>query len=161
MVGSLRATLLTMMAPASEGSRLMLAHCREILAVGYQYLRCERHRIQNRHHSKLKRFRDKSSKAQALEEWYATVADDMPDTTLVHTPRERRSQSDDLFGDEDALCRWRAPMEQHQCPRLESGEASAIRSTAHVPTKLHPPANMGRAQHHLRPCIRRHHRLDR
>lgn len=78
-----------------------VSHCREILAVGYQYLRCERHRIQNRHHSKLKRFRDKSSKAQALEEWYATVADDMPDATLVRTPRDRRSQSDDLFGDGD------------------------------------------------------------
>ena len=32
MVDSLRATLLTMMTLASEGSRLMLAHCREILA---------------------------------------------------------------------------------------------------------------------------------
>lgn len=70
--------------------------------MGYQYLRCERHRIQNRHHSKLKRVRDKSSKAQALEEWYATVADDMPDATLVHTLRDRHSHSDDLFADEDA-----------------------------------------------------------
>lgn len=51
-----------------------VSHCREILPVGYEYLRCERHRIQNRHHSKLKRVRDKDAKAQALEGWFATLS---------------------------------------------------------------------------------------
>ncbi|EKM56959.1 uncharacterized protein PHACADRAFT_194534 [Phanerochaete carnosa HHB-10118-sp] len=51
-----------------------VSHCREILPVGYEYLRCERHRIQNRHHSKLKRVRDKDAKALALEGWFATLA---------------------------------------------------------------------------------------
>lgn len=51
-----------------------VSHCREILPIGYEYLRCERHRIQNRHHSKLKRVRDKDAKAQALEGWFATLA---------------------------------------------------------------------------------------
>ncbi|KAI0944839.1 hypothetical protein AcW1_001672 [Taiwanofungus camphoratus] len=50
-----------------------VSHCREILPGDYQYLRCERHRIQNRHHSKLKRVRDKESKAQAFDGWAAAV----------------------------------------------------------------------------------------
>ena len=50
-----------------------VSHCREILPVGYAFLRCERHRIQNRHHSKLKRVRDKDAKAQALEGFFATI----------------------------------------------------------------------------------------
>jgi hypothetical protein len=51
-----------------------VSHCREILPVGYEFLRCERHRVQNRHHSKLKRVRDKDAKAQALEGWFATLS---------------------------------------------------------------------------------------
>ncbi|GBE89017.1 hypothetical protein SCP_1500190 [Sparassis crispa] len=51
-----------------------VSHCREILPGGYQYLRCERHRIQNRHHSKLKRVRDKEVKAQAYDGWAAAVS---------------------------------------------------------------------------------------
>ncbi|OBZ78430.1 hypothetical protein A0H81_02394 [Grifola frondosa] len=50
-----------------------VSHCREILPGDYQYLRCERHRIQNRHHSKLKRVRDKEVKAQAFDGWAAAV----------------------------------------------------------------------------------------
>ncbi|KAI1798109.1 hypothetical protein LXA43DRAFT_933980 [Ganoderma leucocontextum] len=51
-----------------------VSHCREILAGGYQFLRCERHRIQNRHHSKLKRVRDKEVKAQVYDGWAAAIA---------------------------------------------------------------------------------------
>lgn len=48
-----------------------VSHCREILSGDYQFLRCEKHRVQNRHHSKLKRVRDKKSKATAYGEWTA------------------------------------------------------------------------------------------
>lgn len=50
-----------------------VSHCREILPGDYEYLRCERHRIQNRHHSKLKRVRDKEIKAVAYDDWAAAV----------------------------------------------------------------------------------------
>ncbi|RPD65645.1 hypothetical protein L227DRAFT_607121 [Lentinus tigrinus ALCF2SS1-6] len=50
-----------------------VSHCREILPGDYQFLRCERHRIQNRHHSKLKRVRDKEVKAQVHDDWAAAV----------------------------------------------------------------------------------------
>ncbi|THH32583.1 hypothetical protein EUX98_g1605 [Antrodiella citrinella] len=50
-----------------------VSHCREILPAEYEYLRCERHRIQNRHHSKLKRVRDKEVKAVAFDDWAAAV----------------------------------------------------------------------------------------
>ncbi|KAH8097065.1 hypothetical protein BXZ70DRAFT_309402 [Cristinia sonorae] len=50
-----------------------VSHCREILPPDYEYLRCERHRVQNRHHSKLKRVRDKESKAVAFDDWAAAV----------------------------------------------------------------------------------------
>lgn len=50
-----------------------VSHCREVLPPEYPFLRCERHRIQNRHHSKLKRVRDKESKAAAFQDWSAAV----------------------------------------------------------------------------------------
>ncbi|KAK7683193.1 hypothetical protein QCA50_013866 [Cerrena zonata] len=51
-----------------------VSHCREVLPPEYPFLRCERHRIQNRHHSKLKRVRDKESKAAAFHDWSAAAA---------------------------------------------------------------------------------------
>ena len=40
-----------------------VSHCHVILSGDYEYRRCEQHRVQNRHHSKLKRVRDKEEKA--------------------------------------------------------------------------------------------------
>lgn len=42
-----------------------VSHCHAILTGDYKYRRCEQHRVQNRHHSKLKRIREKDMKAQA------------------------------------------------------------------------------------------------
>lgn len=50
-----------------------VSHCREVLPPDYQYLRCDRHRLQNRHHSKLKRVRDKEVKAAAFSHWIVSV----------------------------------------------------------------------------------------
>ena len=72
-----------------------VSHCREILPGDYEFVRCERHRIQNRHHSKLKRVRDKESKASAYEGWAATVNASSPQKS----PRE--SESEDEFEEED------------------------------------------------------------
>lgn len=60
-----------------------VSHCREILAGDYQFLRCERHRIQNRHHSKLKRVRDKEVKAQVYDGWAAAINARAISTTSV------------------------------------------------------------------------------
>ncbi|OSX63459.1 hypothetical protein POSPLADRAFT_1139796 [Postia placenta MAD-698-R-SB12] len=51
-----------------------VSHCREILSGDYKFLRCERHRLQNRYHSKLKRVRDKEVKAQAFDGWAAAAS---------------------------------------------------------------------------------------
>ncbi|KAI0264603.1 hypothetical protein BC834DRAFT_881619 [Gloeopeniophorella convolvens] len=40
-----------------------VSHCHIVLQGTYPYRRCERHRLQNRHHSKLKRVRDKEVKS--------------------------------------------------------------------------------------------------
>ena len=76
-----------------------VSHCREILPGNYDYLRCERHRIQNRHHSKLKRVRDKESKAQALEGWVAAVGAQAAATRT--SSEEPHDDTDSLFGDDD------------------------------------------------------------
>ena len=39
-----------------------VSHCHVILSGDYEFRRCEQHRVQNRHHSKLKRVRDKEEK---------------------------------------------------------------------------------------------------
>jgi hypothetical protein len=43
-----------------------VSHCHAVLPGHYPYRRCERHRLQNRHHSKLKRVRDKEVKSAPL-----------------------------------------------------------------------------------------------
>jgi hypothetical protein len=45
-----------------------VSHCHTMLQGHYPYRRCERHRLQNRHHSKLKRVRDKEVKSIPLGE---------------------------------------------------------------------------------------------
>jgi hypothetical protein len=45
-----------------------VSHCHTMLQGHYPYRRCERHRLQNRHHSKLKRVRDKEVKSTPLRE---------------------------------------------------------------------------------------------
>jgi len=44
-----------------------VSHCHTLLQGHYPYRRCERHRLQNRHHSKLKRVRDKEVKSTPLQ----------------------------------------------------------------------------------------------
>ncbi len=43
-----------------------VSHCHTVLQGHYPYRRCERHRLQNRHHSKLKRVRDKEVKSTPM-----------------------------------------------------------------------------------------------
>ncbi|CCM05968.1 uncharacterized protein FIBRA_08209 [Fibroporia radiculosa] len=87
-----------------------VSHCREILPGNYQYLRCERHRIQNRHHSKLKRVRDKEVKALAFDGWVAVAGTgiratselsggESPSPSLQDTSMESMEQDcDDITG---------------------------------------------------------------
>ena len=45
-----------------------VSYCHKILPGYYRYKRCEQHRLQNRHHSQLKRVREKEVKAGGPEE---------------------------------------------------------------------------------------------
>lgn len=45
-----------------------VSHCHKILPGYYRYKRCEQHRLQNRHHSQLKRVREKEVKAVGPED---------------------------------------------------------------------------------------------
>lgn len=99
-----------------------VSHCREILPGAYLYLRCERHRIQNRHHSKLKRVRDKESKAQAEEEWAASVGGQPPTSRYNSEDRE-----DDFLGGDD---------EQHGSLLREDSSTTPIASVAELQVHL-------------------------
>ncbi|OCH87358.1 hypothetical protein OBBRIDRAFT_796287 [Obba rivulosa] len=70
-----------------------VSHCRAVLLGTYPYLRCERHRVQNRHHSRLKRVRDKESKAQAWDEWNAAVSTSASGIVQEPSFDERQSYS--------------------------------------------------------------------
>jgi hypothetical protein len=52
-----------------------VSHCHTVLQGHYPYRRCERHRLQNRHHSKLKRVRDKEVKSTPLRSEGAQAAE--------------------------------------------------------------------------------------
>ena len=71
-----------------------MSHCREILPPGHKYLRCERHRVQNRHHSKLKRVRDKESKARVVASWVATRLGQPSESTEAALTQSQISASD-------------------------------------------------------------------
>jgi hypothetical protein len=45
-----------------------VSHCHKILPGYYRYKRCEQHRLQNRHHSQLKRVREKEVKSVGPED---------------------------------------------------------------------------------------------
>lgn len=50
-----------------------VSHCHKILPGYYCYKRCEQHRLQNRHHSKLKRVREKGDKVVDSSEGASTM----------------------------------------------------------------------------------------
>jgi hypothetical protein len=80
-----------------------VSHCRQILPVNYEYRRCEQHRLQNRHHSKLKREREKDVKAQAKNRWAedASSGDSALEpgqsSSIPIAPKERERIMEPLF----------------------------------------------------------------
>lgn len=62
--------------PALSARMCTVSHCHKILPGYYRYKRCEQHRLQNRHHSKLKRVREKVVKALGPEEGAQTISID-------------------------------------------------------------------------------------
>jgi hypothetical protein len=96
-----------------------VSHCHAILPGQYKYRRCEQHRLQNRHHSKLKRVREKEVKAQA-----AALAPGEPnDEFRIWAPR---SESSKKKNEEAGPLFTNIPMELDQNTRSESGDASEV-----------------------------------
>ena len=62
-----------------------VSHCHKILPGYYRYKRCEQHRLQNRHHSQLKRVRERETKGVGPEK---TVA-------LAEIPHEMGADKDE------------------------------------------------------------------
>ena len=72
-----------------------VSHCHTMLQGHYPYRRCERHRLQNRHHSKLKRVRDKEVKSTPLRR------DTTQDPESVEGGRRRTRAVESSYPDED------------------------------------------------------------
>jgi len=60
-----------------------VSHCHKILPGYYRYKRCEQHRLQNRHHSQLKRVREKEVKSAGPEDGATPLK---IDETALNTP---------------------------------------------------------------------------
>lgn len=71
-----------------------VSHCRQPLPTGHEFRRCDQHRLQNRHHSKLKREREKEVKAHAKSRWAEAVTS--PEAHLPHA-QEREITLEPLF----------------------------------------------------------------
>jgi LysM repeat protein len=67
-----------------------VSHCHQILPGYYRFKRCEQHRLQNRHHSKLKRVREKEEKAIGPKEG-ATVVEIPPEAAETHPSKKNAS----------------------------------------------------------------------
>ena len=72
-----------------------VSHCHAILHGHYPYRRCERHRLQNRHHSKLKRVRDKEVKSTPLR------GETTRDPESVEGRRRKTRAVESLYPNED------------------------------------------------------------
>jgi hypothetical protein len=72
-----------------------VSHCHTMLQGQYPYRRCERHRLQNRHHSKLKRVRDKEVKSTPLR------GDTTQDPESVESGRRKTRAVESSYPDED------------------------------------------------------------
>ena len=96
-----------------------VSHCHAILPGQYKYRRCEQHRLQNRHHSKLKRVREKEVKAQA-----AALATGEPDDEFrIWEPRGESSKK----RDEDVGPLFtNVPMDLDRSVRSDSGDPSEV-----------------------------------
>ncbi|KAI0289624.1 hypothetical protein BC826DRAFT_1106863 [Russula brevipes] len=78
-----------------------VSHCHTMLDADYPYRRCERHRLQNRHHSKLKRVRDKKEKSKAIGSLYTNEPLDL-DARALDIEGAELSEYED-FPDEDII----------------------------------------------------------
>jgi hypothetical protein len=79
-----------------------VSHCHTMLQGHYPYRRCERHRLQNRHHSKLKRVRDKEVKSTPLQSETAqdpeSVENGRINTRAVESSYPNEDRNFDAFG---------------------------------------------------------------
>ncbi|KII84619.1 hypothetical protein PLICRDRAFT_57585 [Plicaturopsis crispa FD-325 SS-3] len=90
-----------------------VSHCHKLLPGNYLFRRCDQHRLQNRHHSKLKRVREKVSKARgpnrSREESKHPPGDGegkkkrlkTGDPLFTHEPRDLEHDADGETADED------------------------------------------------------------
>jgi hypothetical protein len=95
-----------------------VSHCHAILPGQYKYRRCEQHRLQNRHHSKLKRVREKEVKAQA-----AALVSEPSDEFRIWAPRGESSKKRD---EEVGPLFTNVPMDLDRSVRTESGDVSEV-----------------------------------
>ncbi|KAI0711145.1 hypothetical protein C8T65DRAFT_829463 [Cerioporus squamosus] len=116
-----------------------VSHCREILPGDYQFLRCERHRIQNRHHSKLKRVRDKEVKAHVHDGWAAAVGSQLTGGSAGEDGTEERSVPDVTLSANDIAQVFGELEKELRDGSLAGGEDTPLGE----PTSGVPPAARG------------------
>lgn len=100
-----------------------VSHCHVILSGEYKYRRCEQHRLQNRHHSKLKRVREKEEKAVANALVDAAEAAD--ETFQIWTPKEPTARKKDKDEEPGPLF-TRTPIGADRTSPGESGDTGEV-----------------------------------
>ncbi|KAI0319138.1 hypothetical protein OF83DRAFT_1111973 [Amylostereum chailletii] len=73
-----------------------VSHCHTILTSDYEYRRCEAHRMQNRHHSKLKRVRDKEEKSLPIVDERATEQERAAFEAMLKRKEDGKDASPDI-----------------------------------------------------------------
>ncbi|KAF7984432.1 hypothetical protein HWV62_14502 [Athelia sp. TMB] len=96
-----------------------VSHCHVILSGEYKYRRCEQHRLQNRHHSKLKRMREKEEKAAANA--LVDAVEQADGTFQMWTPKDPSARRKDKDEEPGPLF-TRTPMELDRASPGEGGE---------------------------------------
>ena len=91
-----------------------VSHCHAILPGQYHYRQCKQHRLQNRHHSKLQRVREKEVKAIV-----AALSSEPSDEFRIWEPRGESSKRKD---DEVGPLFTNVPMDLDRSTRAESGD---------------------------------------
>jgi hypothetical protein len=112
-----------------------VSHCHKILPGYYRYKRCEQHRLQNRHHSQLKRVREKEVKTAGPEDGATPLEIDENVLNTPHNPERVKKLK--LLQQSKVTKRERKPRKDKGKKKVKDGGSEAPEPTA--ATSSQPP----------------------
>ena len=112
-----------------------VSHCHKILPGYYRYKRCEQHRLQNRHHSQLKRVREKEVKSVGPEDGATPL--EIDENGLNTANSAERAKKLKLLQQSKTMKKERKPKQDKVTKKVKDGVSEApepiMEGSSHAP----------------------------